>query len=180
MNTPNDKSNGGNGEPVKSDPAENKSVKPVSGVAQPKADTDAPKPNPGMAKSPEPVTDETKKDPEFEAALAEKDGAISAEDQKAIDAAMGNHSEQSEEEKAAEARAEAFRADMDSIKKRDGGIHDRLAAFCDGYEHPVTVITKLVRDIPTDTPDDFILYGSQGHVLRMGHLRALVMNIPAK
>lgn len=102
---------------------------------------------------------------EFERARLENDNVITAEEQARIDASMGDHSEYDEEEA------------VEAAKERDPHALDRLQGFSASYKSVREVITNLVRDVPADTPDEHIVWGASGHVLRMGHLRQLVMGV---
>lgn len=121
----------------------------------------------------------------FERALLEKDGQIDPQMQKNIDTVLGDHSEDPEirHDDKSYLRAnphdpgDSLRKDLNYIRERDEGIQGRLKAFAENYESPVALITRLVRDVPADTPDEFTVWGASGHVLRMGHLRMLVMGM---
>jgi hypothetical protein len=176
-------------EPVKATP-NTQSTKPVAPGATTKADPDNIKTDPEKsaeikaAKTDAPA-DAPTSDVAFERALLEKDGAISPEQQRNIDTVLGDHSEDPEVEAGDKnyLRAnphdpnDSLRKDIEFIRERDAGIHDRLKSFADSYDKPVAVITKLVRDVPADTPDEFTVWGASGHVIRMGHLRMLVMGM---
>lgn len=120
-------------------------------------------------------------DPEFEKALAEKDGTISAQEQAEIDAAMGNepmagvgdfHPEHIKAQS-----IDPLQPVINSVHSRDRSLVGRLEQFVGQYKHPVELITQMVRDVAPDTPDEHIVWGASGHILRYGHLRALVMGI---
>lgn len=151
----------------------NQSTKPVAAGATSVKDPDDDAAKKAEAAAKQAQLDEIKKraeaaakakaDAEFEKALAEKDGEISAEQQKKIDAAMGNDPEKGTD-------AEAV---IDDVKS-DESLIGRLDMFCGAYGTPRAVITKLVTDVAADTPDEHVLWGIPGTILRMGHLRALV------
>ena len=182
MNTPTKATNAGD------KPAEQvlntQSTKPVAPGVASVADPDHSKTGEKLPAKAVDNTDGPKSaaDLEFEKALAEKDHILSVQDQKAIDAAHGDSPEIERGDKsyigaAAHSTHDSLFSDMRTIQERDQGIRPRIERFCEDYENPVAIITKLVRDVPADTPDEHIVWGASGHKLRMGHLRALVMGV---
>lgn len=163
MNTPTQ----GN-EPAKNPAPNVQSTKPVAAGTVAKADPD------NDAKKAE----QDKLNDEVERLRKEKDGDISASEQKAIDAAMGDNAEEEVvQPKSSPLFADPLQNTIDEVHKRDGGTKERLEQFVSNYKHPVELITQMVRDVAADTPDEHIVWGASGHILRYGHLRALVMGI---
>lgn len=126
--------------------------------------------------------DQSETDIEFEKARLEKDNFLSVQDQQAIDALHGASPEIERGDKsylhaAAHSEYDSLDSDVKTIRERDRNIGPRLERFVADSESPYSIITKLVRDVPADTPDEHIVWGASGHKLRMGHLRALVMGI---
>lgn len=122
-------------------------------------------------------------DAEIDRLRKEKDGNLSVEEQRELDRLHGDTNNAADDPEAdhrylhADPHSEndPMSKDIKVIRERDKGIHKRLEAFRDNYESAQAIITRLVRDVPADTPDEHIVWGASGHVLRMGHLRSLVM-----
>jgi len=98
------------------------------------------------------------KDPEFEAALAGKDGTLSAKEQAELDKLLGDHDEHPDEAPGTETPSQL----------------EALEAFSKNEEAPMKVITKLVQSYNADTPNEYIIGGTAVIRLKLGHLRALI------
>jgi len=122
-------------------------------------------------------------DAEIDRLRKEKDGELSVEEQRELDRLHGDTNNAAIDPEADHRylhadphdKNDSLKKDLEVIRERDKDIHKRLGHFKDNYESAQAVITRIVRDVPADTPDEHIVWGASGHTLRFGHLRMLVM-----
>lgn len=201
MNTPTTPAAQQGNEPAKNTVLNPQSTKPVAAgtVSKVDPDNDASKQGTGKDASDQAIenkaratelagtsqADKDRLNDEVERLRKEKDGDLSVDDQKEIDALHGDTNNAAEDPEAdhrylhadPHGANDSLRKDMEVIHERDGGTKGRLERFVTDYKHPIELITQLVRDVAADTPDEHIVWGASGHILRFGHLRALVMGI---